>query len=581
VAKISSGEKQIIESLEEIAMGGKESTLALQVVQKLDGKIADMKRGLEKPAGNPGILASLRGKIQSAAQRYSEVKEEVSKVEGKKIELVEVGRTLAEVKEQHENARALLEKNRQRKEIEASVQRLTKDYDGVERLLGNVKNLKEESERAGKALGSIDGFRDKQDVSEFRRQLDVIQNGRGTIENDLVQRQKEMSEAKEKLEKRRSLVLLGSTRSIAVSAVVLAGGIVGSLIGPLYLVGLAILGAAFLAAGILWARPALDRNKTNISVIEGRIRDMKEALAGFNRNEQELLARTNCDTVAQFNDKERDFYGWLDRRNSAELQLKGMLGGKTIEEIGAQRLELARKLATEEARLTDDLKQTRLGPEEYTALDRKVRNLEGRQAELERQKSRSEITIEQARFGIEDQIRLEEELEGLQEALRHEDRKVRVYGLASKFLSQARADVLSSVEEALEKEIEKYLAVFTDNKYRQVKVEKETLEFRVYSDEKGDWARPEELSGGALDEFYLAFRLALVKLIFGDRKPPLILDDPFVNFDSVRLDKTLDFLKTLASDYQIIIFTLGNSYDKVANSIIPLGEEKGSPTPGV
>jgi DNA repair exonuclease SbcCD ATPase subunit len=581
VAKISSGEKQIIESLEEIAMGGKESTLALQVVQKLDGKIADMKRGLEKPAGNPGILASLRGKIQSAAQRYSEVKEEVSKVEGKKIELVEVGRTLAEVKEQHENARALLEKNRQRKEIEASVQRLTKDYDGVERLLGNVKNLKEESERAGKALGSIDGFRDKQDVSEFRRQLDVIQNGRGTIENDLVQRQKEMSEAKEKLEKRRSLVLLGSTRSIAVSAVVLAGGIVGSLIGPLYLVGLAILGAAFLAAGILWARPALDRNKTNISVIEGRIRDMKEALAGFNRNEQELLARTNCDTVAQFNDKERDFYGWLDRRNSAELQLKGMLGGKTIEEIGAQRLELARKLATEEARLTDDLKQTRLGPEEYTALDRKVRNLEGRQAELERQKSRSEITIEQARFGIEDQIRLEEELEGLQEALRHEDRKVRVYGLAGRFISQARADVLSSVEEALEKEIEKYLAVFTDNKYRQVKVEKETLEFRVYSDEKGDWARPEELSGGALDEFYLAFRLALVKLIFGDRKPPLILDDPFVNFDSVRLDKTLDFLKTLASDYQIIIFTLGNSYDKVANSIIPLGEEKGSPTPGV
>jgi len=574
VSEISSGKKEITESLEEVVMGGKESTFAWQVVQKLDGRVAEMKRGLDKLASNPGILASLKSKIHGVSERCGDVKEEVSRVEAKKIELVEASKKLAEVKDQYENARALLEKNRQRKEIEASIQRLTRDYDSVERLLSNVKNLKEDSERAGKALGSIEGFRDKQDVSDFRRQLDVIQNGRGTIEKDLIQRQKELVEAKEKLDRRKSLVFLGSGKSIATAAVVLAGGIIGSLVGPSYLVGLAILGAALLAVGMLWARPALVHDKTNISVIEGRSRDMREALGGLNRNEQALLDKTKCGTVAQFNDKEKDFYDWLDRRNSAELQLKGMLGGKTIEGIAVQKLELARKLATEEARLTDDLKQTHLGPEEYTALERKVQSLEGRQAELERQKSRCEIMVEQARFNIEDQIRLEEELEGLQEALKHEDKKMRVYGLASRFLSQARAEVLSSVEEALEREIEKYLAMFTDNKYKQVKVEKETLEFWVYSDEKGDWARPKELSGGALDEFYLAFRLALAKLIFGDKRPPLILDDPFVNFDSVRLDKTLGFFKMLASDYQIIIFTLGDSYDKVADSIILLSEKE-------
>jgi len=574
VSEISSGKKEITESLEEVVMGGKESTFAWQVVQKLDGRVAEMKRGLDKLASNPGILASLKSKIHGVSERCGDVKEEVSRVEAKKIELVEASKKLAEVKDQYENARALLEKNRQRKEIEASIQRFTRDYDSVERLLSNVKNLKEDSERAGKALGSIEGFRDKQDVSDFRRQLDVIQNGRGTIEKDLIQRQKELVEAKEKLDRRKSLVFLGSGKSIATAAVVLAGGIIGSLVGPSYLVGLAILGAALLAVGMLWARPALVHDKTNISVIEGRSRDMREALGGLNRNEQALLDKTKCGTVAQFNDKEKDFYDWLDRRNSAQLQLKGMLGGKTIEGIAVQKLELARKLATEEARLTDDLKQTHLGPEEYTALERKVQSLEGRQAELERQKSRCEIMVEQARFNIEDQIRLEEELEGLQEALKHEDKKMRVYGLASRFLSQARAEVLSSVEEALEREIEKYLAMFTDNKYKQVKVEKETLEFWVYSDEKGDWARPKELSGGALDEFYLAFRLALAKLIFGDKRPPLILDDPFVNFDSVRLDKTLGFFKTLASDYQIIIFTLGDSYDKVADSIILLSEKE-------
>jgi DNA repair exonuclease SbcCD ATPase subunit len=553
-------------------MGGKESTFAWQVIQKLDSKVTEMKKGLDKLASNPGILASLKSKIQGISQRYSDVKEEVSKVEAKKIELVEISKQLAMVKEQYENAKALLDKNRQRKEIEASIQRSVKDYDGVEKLLSNVKKLREDSEKANRALGAAEGVRDRQEVSKLRRELDAIQNRRGIIEKDLAQRKEELAEAKKKLSKRKSVVFFGSTKGIATAAAILAGGIIGVAVGLSFLLGLIILGAALLAV-TMWARNALIRDKTNISVIEGRIQDMGEALGDLGKNEQELLAKAKCSTVAEFNEKERNFYDWLDKKNAAELQLKGMLGGKTIEEIEKQKLELARKLATEEAKLTDDLKQTYLGPEEYVALERKVENSEKRRTELERQKSRCEIIIEQARFNIEDQIRLEEELEELQETLKHEDKKVKVYGLASEFLSRARTDVLSSVEEALEHEIQEHLAVFTNGKYSRVKVNKEGLEFWVYSDEKGDWVRPEELSGGAIDEFYLAFRLALVKLIFGDKKPPLILDDPFVNFDSVRLANTLNLFKTLASDYQIIIFTLGDLYDKVADKIILLGEK--------
>ena len=572
VSEISSGKKQITESLEEVVMGGKESTFAWQVVQKLDGKVAEMKRGLDKLASNPGILASLRSKIQGTSQRYSDVKEEVSKVETKKIELVEASKQLAMVKEQYENARALLDKNRQRKEIEASIQRSVKDYDGVEKLLSNVKKLREDSEKANRALGAAEGFRDKQELSGFRRELDAVQNRREIIGKDLAQREGELAEAKEKLGKRKSVVFFGSAKGIAAAAAILAVGVVGVMVGPSYFLSLIILGAALLTVSA-WARIAVTRDKTSILVIERRIQDMRKGLDDLSKSEQEVLAEAKCNTIAEFNEKERDFHDWLDKKNSAELQLKGMLDGKTVEEIEEQKLGLARKLATEEAKLTDDLKQTYLGPEEYVALGRKVENSEKRRAELERQKSRCEIIIEQARFNIEDQIRLEEELEELQETLKHEDKKVRVYGLASEFLSRARTDVLSSVEEALEHEIQEHLAVFTNGKYSRVKVNKEGLEFWVYSDEKGDWVRPEELSGGAIDEFYLAFRLALVKLIFGDKKPPLILDDPFVNFDSVRLANTLNLFKTLASDYQIIIFTLGDLYDKVADKIILLGEK--------
>jgi DNA repair exonuclease SbcCD ATPase subunit len=571
VSEVSSGRKEINESLEEIVSGGKESTLASQVIQKLDDKISEMRKGLDRPARNPGILVSFENKRQDTSRRYDEIREEVSKVEARKIELVEVNKQLAQVKEQYENAKALLEKNRQRKEIEAAIERLAKDYNSVEGLLSRIRNQEEDFKKADEALRAIEDLKDKQVVLDLRKGLDAIQNRRGDIEKDLAQREKELAGAKEKFDGRKAVRFLGSGSSIATALIILIGGIIVASVVSLYFLSLAILGAAILAI-TMRARTAFVRDKTNISVIEGRIKDMKEALGELGKEEQGLLAKAKCNTVAAFNEKERGFYHWREIKEKAGNRLEGMLSGKTIQDVAEQRTEVARKLAVEQTKLTDDLIGTRLSPEEYIELERKVRSLETKQAELEKQKRRCEVIIEQARFNIEDQTRLEEELEELQEALKHEERKVKVYGLARDVISKARTEILSSAGEALEKGIQRYLAVFTNDKYKQVRVNKEGLEFSVYSDEKGDWAKPEELSGGVVDEFYLAFRLALARLIFGDKKPPLILDDPFVNFDSVRLGKTLDFLKTLASDYQIIIFTLGDVYDKVADNIIPLGE---------
>ena len=50
VSEISSGEKEISESLEEVITGGEEGTLASQVIQKLDDKISEISKGLDRPA---------------------------------------------------------------------------------------------------------------------------------------------------------------------------------------------------------------------------------------------------------------------------------------------------------------------------------------------------------------------------------------------------------------------------------------------------------------------------------------------------------------------------------------------------
>jgi uncharacterized protein YhaN len=470
----------------------------------------------------------------------------------------------------------LLEKNKQRKEIEASIKDLEQKYDGVEDLLGGINELMTKLERADVALRSIEGFEDEQQVSEFRKKLDAIQNTRGNIEKDLTMRETELAGAKKKLEREKFVRFFGSRKGIVTAIIILAGGIIGTLVGSIYLLGLIILGAAFLAMA------ALVRDKTNISVIEGRIQDMKEALSKLSREENELLIEVKCNAVSEFDKKEKDFGSRLKEKNSLEAQLKGMLRGKAVEDFQKQKREISKDLAVEKAKLTEDLLATCLSPEDYIELERKVRGLEEKQTGLEDRKKYSETVVKLAKekeVDAEKQTKLEEEVDSLKETLKQEEKRVKIYELAREYVSQARAETFLSANKVLEKEIQNYFSVFTNGKYKQVKINREGLEFRVYSDEKGDWAKPEELSGGAIDEFYLAFRLALVKLIFRDKKPPLILDDPFVNFDSVRLAKTLNFFKTLASDYQIIIFTLSDLYDKVADNIILLGEKGDAPSP--
>jgi len=574
VSEVSSGKKEINESLEEIVSGGRESVLASQVMKKLDDRVSEIRKGLDRPAKIKGSLALLSDQREEILRKYREVRDEVARVEERKTELVDVDKKLAEVVDQYENARVLLEKNERRKEIEASIAALRRKYDEAEELLGEVNELTNRLNAADVALKAIEGIENEQQILEFRKGLDAIHYKRVDTEKDVAMRGREIAAAKEKLEKKRSQVFYGSGRSIAAPILMIIIGIAVALLFHLYALGLTILGAALLIITVVRERTIFIREEISIADLEARLQSMKEALGGLGNKQSELLAGVKCRTVADFEKKERDFRSRVAEKGSLAAQLKGMLRGKTIEDFQRQKQEIARDLAVEESKLTDDLKATALDQAGYVELEKKVRGLEARRTEYEQQRRRCEIFIEQARFSVEDQIGLEEELKGLQETLRHEEKKVKVYGLAREFISRARTEILSSAGEALEKEIQRYLAVFTNGKYKRVKVNKEALEFWVYSDEKKDWARPEELSGGAIDEFYLAFRVALVKMIFGDKKPPLILDDPFVNFDSIRLGRTLDFLKTLSSEYQIIICALNNSYDGIANNIVFLEKQK-------
>ncbi len=569
ISEVTSGRKEISESLEEVVTGGEEKILISKVIQKLDDKVHEIRKGLDRPARFPGALARLKGEIESAEQRLREISNAVAEVEAKKIELVEINKKLARIRKEYEDAKALLDRNKVRMDAEASITSLEQRYDDVEQTLTEVNTLLENCKRAHDALNSIEGFEDETRVSQIKTELGTIQIRKGDIKQDIAKRWEETGHLREKANKRKFKSLLGSKQSIACLGVISIGGIIGAIANSLHFLALVIIGmAGFITA--MWAKSDVDKQGTKIRDLEDRIQKMGETLEELGARESSSLTEAKCSTLEEFETKEKDFRRWKEEQRRCKDQLNGKLGTRDIKGMEKEKKEIARNLAVEQAKITEDIKATALSPEEYVKQERRVGELGKTLEELERNKNRCEAFIEASRVDVEQQIELEEELERLKENLRQEKHRVKVYELAKESMSQAKDDAFSSANEVLEKETQKYFDIFTNGKYSQVKVGKENSEFSIYSPEKDGWVKPEELSGGVIDEFYLAYRLALVKLIFGNKNPPLLLDDPFGNFDPLRLNKAMLLFKDLSKDHQIIIFTLKDIYDEIADNLVQL-----------
>ena len=102
------------------------------------------------------------------------------------------------------------------------------------------------------------------------------------------------------------------------------------------------------------------------------------------------------------------------------------------------------------------------------------------------------------------------------------------------------------------------------------RVDDRSLDIEVHAPEKGEWVHVSSLSQGTVDLVYLVARLGLVRLVTGDRRPPLVFDDPFVTLDDARAARALDLLKTVASDFQVIYLTTSSRYDKAADEVVEL-----------
>ena len=103
---------------------------------------------------------------------------------------------------------------------------------------------------------------------------------------------------------------------------------------------------------------------------------------------------------------------------------------------------------------------------------------------------------------------------------------------------------------------EEYFYLLTDGEYERIVFKEEELFVQMRN---GHVVDVRVLSRGTAEPLYVAIRLAYIKNTRDMMELPVIMDDPFVNFDEKRRENMYRLLQELSTDLQIIYFTFDDT----------------------
>jgi uncharacterized protein YhaN len=250
-------------------------------------------------------------------------------------------------------------------------------------------------------------------------------------------------------------------------------------------------------------------------------------------------------------------------------QLEGLVGKEPTETLSALRDTAALDIEQKTSAL-DALGPIAREPRARERLEVEVRDLEAALERARDDEANARARVDANAVDAESVTGHAERLETWREQLATLQRRARVYERTLGEIEHAEQATMKSATRYLESKMVADIDRLTGGRYRRVAVDDKTLDIRLHAPERGDWVDVTSLSQGTLDLVYLVARIGLVRLVTGDRRPPLILDDPFVTFDDERALRALDLLRDVARDFQVIYLTTSDRYDASADAVVPL-----------
>jgi len=553
MAKVESSED--LQAAVQSSISGAGSVDIQKVKKKIASDVNDLIVGLNRPAKNPGRIKYLQDQIKQFTQEYAGAKGKWEKVIQAKTSGIESGESLADYDKKIEILEQLMENQKIFENANRELERIEVELKEVQELIMRVSDLEIQANKTEAQIGKYL----KYDMDKLDSDVDAVTALEAQInaKTDMVGQLEVQSLKAEQVKK-------PSYGAYLLPAVWFLGGLVGAILVSVYLGALMVVGVLFGIYAYLKSRTTGAKRKDP----DSQQRQVNSSMEEDKIQIQRILKKYGVANKKDFFSKKVRYITLLEEKKMLAQEIKGILGPKDLKSIKSTQVELmTSKKEIEVNELTDEVKNSQLNAQEYLRKRREVDSIKIKRKNFERKQTESEVRIEDSDVDADTVVFLEENLESAKSALAQAQEDLKVLELVSEAIEKSTAELSSEYEGTVVETIRADLPGITDKRYENVRIRKD-FGIEVFSKEKDDWVDPtESLSAGTIDQIYFLYRLALLKVIEGVPKVPLLLDDPFVTFDKKRLQETKNILEREAKTRQILLFTHDDDFKEWGNLV--------------
>lgn len=224
---------------------------------------------------------------------------------------------------------------------------------------------------------------------------------------------------------------------------------------------------------------------------------------------------------------------------------------------------LKEKLKKEQEELDNFKKEKNFDIDDNSIVNVDINKLQSKESEYQKQidayreyKSNCVAKINKIQDDISALDDLESQKENLENELNELNKEFNAIKNAKKFLEMANESLSTKFLEPMKNGLNKYLSLITGKDFENLKLD---IDFNISFEEYGKYRDVDYYSKGYKNIIELCMRLALIDALFDKEKPFIVLDDPFVNMDDVKIENAKQFLHELSKTYQLIYFSCHES----------------------
>lgn len=224
---------------------------------------------------------------------------------------------------------------------------------------------------------------------------------------------------------------------------------------------------------------------------------------------------------------------------------------------------LKEKLKKEQDELDNFKKEKNFDIDDNSIVNVDINKLQSKESEYQNQidtyreyKSNCVAKISKIQDDISALDDLESQKENLENKLNELNKEFNAIKNAKKFLEMANENLSTKFLEPMKNGLNKYLSLITGKDFENLKLD---IDFNISFEEYGKYREVDYYSKGYKNIIDLCMRLALIDALFDKGKPFVVLDDPFINMDDVKIENAKQFLHELSKTYQLIYFSCHES----------------------